>query len=116
MVRTFTLTFLLGVLIHFSGFSQEKLLAVNKDAATFKIVKFYPNPATTIITFELQKGKENSYNLQIYNFLGKKVLEIKNTQSSNQVNLNDFDRGVYIFQLRDPNGKIIESGKFQVSK
>lgn len=116
MVRIFTLTFLLGLLLHFSGISQEKFPVVNKDASTFKIVKFYPNPATTAITFEFQKGKEISYNLQIYNFLGKKVLEIKNTTASNQVNLSDFDRGVYIFQLRDLNGRIIESGKFQVSK
>lgn len=116
MVRIFTLTILLGLVLHFSGISQEKFPVVNKEAATFKIVKFYPNPATTNITFEFQKGKESSFNLQIYNFLGKKVLEIKNTAVSNQVNLSDFDRGVYIFQLRDFNGKIIESGKFQVSK
>jgi len=117
MVRIFTLTFLLGFVLHFSGFSQEKFLVVNKEAGgVSKIAKFYPNPATTLITFEFQKGKEFSYNLQIYNFLGKKVFEIKNTSATNQVNLNDFDRGVYIFQLRDSKGKIIESGKFQVSK
>jgi hypothetical protein len=32
------------------------------------------------------------------------------------VNLSDFIRGVYIFQLRDQNGKVVDSGKFQVSK
>jgi len=31
------------------------------------------------------------------------------------VNVSDFYRGVYIFQLRDKNGRMIDSGKFQVS-
>ena len=29
---------------------------------------------------------------------------------------NDFYRGIYIFQLKDKNGKVVDSGKFQVSK
>lgn len=114
MVRNFTLTFLLALFLHFSGISQGKFTVAAKEETPVKIVKFYPNPATTNITFELPKG--SSYTLQIYNFMGKKVYEIKSTAATNLVNLNDFNRGVYIFQLRDTNGKIVESGKFQVSK
>jgi len=115
-VKTFTLTFFLGILLHFSGFCQEKFPVPVKPDASVKIVKFYPNPATTNITFEFIRGTEKNYTLQIYNSLGKKVLEVKNLSITNPVNLNDFNRGVYIFQLRDSNGKIIEAGKFQVSK
>jgi hypothetical protein len=32
------------------------------------------------------------------------------------INLSDFPRGVYVYQLRDKTGRIVESGKFQVSK
>ncbi|MFT3948247.1 MAG: T9SS type A sorting domain-containing protein [Agriterribacter sp.] len=113
MVKNFTLTFLLALLLHFSGFSQEKFAVAGKESSV-KLVKFYPNPATTNITFELPKG--SSYTLHIYNFMGKKVLEIKSSTTTNLINLNDFNRGVYIFQLRDAGGKIVESGKFQVSK
>ncbi len=81
-----------------------------------KIIKFYPNPATSIINFDFQKDYDKSYNLQIFNFLGKKVYELNNIAPKTVVNLNDFYRGVYIFQLRDRNGKIIDSGKFQVSR
>ena len=80
------------------------------------IVKFYPNPATSIITFDFQRGYDKSLNLQIYNFIGKKVQEINNVTPKTTVNLNDFYRGIYIFQLKDKNGKVIDSGKFQVSK
>lgn len=81
-----------------------------------KIVKFYPNPATTVITFDFQNGYDKSYNLQIFNFIGKKVQEINNITPKTTVNVTDFYRGMYIFQLKDRNGKIIDSGKFQVSK
>jgi len=85
--------------------------------ASARIVKFYPNPATSIITFDFQQGADKSaYNLQIYNFIGKKVQEISNVTPKTTVNLNEFYRGIYIFQLKDKTGKVVDSGKFQVSK
>jgi hypothetical protein len=80
------------------------------------VVKFYPNPASSIITFDFQSGYDKSLNLQIFNFIGKKVQEINNVTPRTIVNLNDFYRGMYIFQLKDKNGKVVDSGKFQVSK
>ncbi|MBO9198952.1 MULTISPECIES: T9SS type A sorting domain-containing protein [Niastella] len=80
------------------------------------VVKFYPNPATSVITFDFQRGYDKNYNLQIFNLIGKKVEEITNITPKTTVNLNDFYRGIYIFQLKDKNGKVIDSGKFQVSK
>lgn len=90
--------------------------AIATPEASAKIVKFYPNPATTYINFEFQKSTDKTYNFQIFNFLGKKVLELNNVNPKTTVNLTDYFRGVYIFQLRDKNGRIVDSGKFQVSK
>ncbi len=81
-----------------------------------KVVKFYPNPATSVINFEFQKQGDKKLTLQIYNFIGKKVFEITNTSQKNAIPLNDFFRGVYIFQLRDKAGRVVESGKFQIVK
>jgi len=81
-----------------------------------KIVHFYPNPAISFITFDLQKKNEKTYTLQIYNFLGKKVYETSNVDQKEIVNLSDFFRGIYIFQLKDQFGKVVQSGKFQVNK
>jgi hypothetical protein len=33
-----------------------------------KIVKFYPNPATSVITFDFQNNFDKTYSFQIYNF------------------------------------------------
>jgi hypothetical protein len=79
-------------------------------------IKFYPNPATSAITFDFLKENEKPYTFQIFNFLGKKVYEQSSVNSTRIVNLTDFTRGIYIFQLKDQNGKVLESGKFQVNK
>lgn len=81
-----------------------------------KTVKFYPNPAVSFINFEFQKAYDKSYSLLIFNFIGKKVIDLRPTEEKITVSLTDFYRGVYIFQLRDGKGNIVESGKFQVIK
>jgi hypothetical protein len=82
-----------------------------------RIIKLYPNPATSYITFDLQKANEKGLSIQVYNFLGKKMYETQNvTTEKITVDLAEFNRGVYIYHLRDLSGKIIESGKFQVSR
>jgi hypothetical protein len=87
----------------------------NPSALPGAIIRFYPNPATTAITFDL-KAMDKGYSLQIFNFLGKRMHEQVNITDRTVINLSDFARGVYIYQLRDKTGRIVESGKFQVSK
>lgn len=85
-------------------------------AAQNPSIRFYPNPAISFVTFDFQAGYDPGYSLQVYNFLGKKVFEAKNMAQRTTVNLNDYNRGVYIYQLRDRNNRMVESGKFQVSR
>ncbi len=81
-----------------------------------KIVKFYPSPATSFITFDIQRPVEKGYVIQIYNFLGRRVLAVNVSSNKITVPLDNLFRGVYIFQLRDKSGNIVESNKFQISK
>ena len=109
----YILTFLIG--INFTSFAQNKLPA-DPGTSSSKFIKFYPNPAASVINFDFQKAYESSYSLLIFNFMGKKVYELKNTPSRISLNLEDFYRGIYVFQLKDKNGVTLESGKFQVAK
>lgn len=96
--------------LNFHGFSQ------NNAESSNRIIKFYPNPASAFINFDFLRSYDVNYTLFIFNFMGKKIIEIKNTPSRINLNLVDFYRGVYIYQLRDKNGIIMETGKFQVVK
>jgi len=100
--------------ITFTSFAQLK--SGNDGDAAVKVVKFYPNPATTAINFELPSGYDKSYSIQLFNFMGKKVSEINVSTQRISFSLDGFYRGVYIYQLRDKYGKVVDSGKFQVVK
>ena len=114
-MRKFIYILLFTIGISFTSFAQTKPSSDLSSTAA-KFIKFYPNPATAAINFDFQRGHDNTYSLIIFNFMGKKVYEVKNTPPTIYVNLDDFYRGIYIFQLRDRNGLILESGKFQVVK
>lgn len=104
------------VLTTLTALSQSGTLPASGIQPDLKIIKFYPNPATSIINFDFASGYEKNCSFQIFSFVGKKVFELNNLGPKTKVNLNDFYRGIYIFQLRDRNGKVIDSGKFQVSR
>ena len=81
-----------------------------------RIVRLYPNPATSYVTFDLQKGYTSGYSIQVYSLLGKKMMDRQNVPQKLTLELNDFNRGIYMYHLTDASGKIVESGKFQVTK
>jgi hypothetical protein len=91
--------------------------AANTIISNSKISRVYPNPATSYIIFEFDKSVDRSYTLSIFAFFGKKMTDIRLAESKVNINLDDsYLRGLYIYQLRDQSGKIVESGKFQVNK
>ncbi|HYK45227.1 MAG TPA: T9SS type A sorting domain-containing protein [Parafilimonas sp.] len=83
-----------------------------------KTIKCYPNPAISFINFEFKNDfVSKDYSLSVYSFTGKKVSEINITSAKTTLTFtNEFYRGIYVYQLRDKSGKIIETGKFQVVK
>jgi hypothetical protein len=108
---------LLIVCFSAAGAKAQNRLTGFPENGTGATLRFYPNPASSIITFEdIAKKYDKNYTIQLFNFLGRKVYEFNLGDQKNIVNLSDFFRGIYIFQLRDPTGKIVESGKFQVNK
>ena len=108
---------LLMVFFSAAGVKAQSRLGGFPDNGTSSTVRFYPNPASSFITFEdFSRKYDKNYTIQLFNFLGKKIYEFSLADQKNIVNLSDFFRGIYIFQLRDPSGKIVESGRFQVNK
>lgn len=111
----FIYLFSIILLITLNAKSQNRI-TVSLDQGA-KLIKFYPNPAITQITFDFQSNTNKNYSFRIYNFIGKKVFELTSiTVPKTTIDLTDFFRGVYIFQVKDANGRIAESGRFQVAK
>jgi len=101
-------------LVSIGAFAQTK--STNEAVATGKTVHLYPNPASQIINFDFLRSNESNATLLIYNFMGKKIQEIKNINFHLSVDLQRYYRGTYIYQIRNKKGYIIDSGKFQIVK
>jgi len=83
---------------------------------TARLVTCYPNPATSYINFKFDNTVPASSTLSIYSFTGRKmtVLTVINNNSIIRIPLDNYFRGLYMYQLCDANGNILESGRFLV--
>ncbi|MBC7720920.1 MAG: T9SS type A sorting domain-containing protein [Pedobacter sp.] len=109
------ITLILILTLTCGSFAQRVYSSNNAIEVMVKIIRFYPNPATSVINFEFE-AVDKSYTFQIYNFLGKKMADEPIANNKLSYNLENYYRGLYIFQVRDKGGNIVESGKFQVVK
>jgi hypothetical protein len=105
------------ILLTTAAHSQATRAGFTSAGTQTGILRFYPNPATTTITFDFQRSYDKGYSIQIYNaVLGRKMMEQTNIPDKISIELGNFTRGVYVYQLIDKTGKLVETGKFQVSK
>ena len=88
----------------------------NPAQGEIKKLSLYPNPATSYITFDIQKDYQKGLTIVVFNFLGRKITERQSVSEKTLLSLTDFLRGTYIYYLIDQTGKIIDTGKFQVTK
>jgi hypothetical protein len=111
---------LVAMIIAVSAFTLPNTGGFNNADGILKtrVVKCYPNPAISFVNFEVPANfTSRGYTLQVFSFTGKKMFEETISSIKSTLNFNgDFYRGIYIYQLKDKNGKIIETGKFQVNK
>lgn len=116
MHRSLYTVFLLLVLGS-TSFGQTEPSRSGANAQLSRQIRCYPNPATTAIFFEFKvRNALESTQLRIYNFLGKKVVDIPRLNANTRIDLQHFNRGIYIYQLTDAHGRVMESGKFYVEK
>jgi len=108
----YILIFIIG--LNFTSASQNK--SSSPGDGTEKLIKLYPIPATTVINFDFVNGYDKSFSFEIYNYIGKKVYELKSPPQKITLLLNDFSRGFYFYQLRDNSGRLIETARFLVLK
>lgn len=118
---TYIKTLLIAVMVCFTLVLQPATAnAVNDSPIGIqaKSIKCYPNPAVSFVNFDIPADfVSKNYSLQVYSFTGKKMYEINiSTVKLTLTFTNEFFRGIYVYQLRNKDGKIIETGKFQVNK
>jgi len=75
------------------------------------VLTFAPNPFKDYTTISLNDASKNiAYDLNVYNELGRVVINSKIIDSVTTLKTNMLHTGIYFYQVSD-NGKLIQSGK-----
>jgi hypothetical protein len=77
-------------------------------------VNAYPNPASDNFRVELPDSRTNT--ISIMALTGQVVKTINVTNLNVNINVSDLDNGVYMYQLKDGNGKVLTTRKLVVKK
>ena len=94
--------------------SSGSVLVGIEDLAANTHIALYPNPVTNELFVEADLQQNASF--VAYNVVGKQVLNVAITDNLNTVNTADLANGMYVFQLIDEKGKVIQLGKFTVER
>jgi hypothetical protein len=76
-----------------------------KEDNKFDGLTFYPNPVTTTIHIEFAQ----KFDVDFYDISGRKLLQKSNLKDSEEIDLSQLNRGIYIM-------RVISGGKFAVRK
>ena len=104
--------FLITFIFTVAGQAQVKKTTLGDNVRRTSI---YPNPARSFVSIQY-KHTAMPATLVIYNFMGKKLLVTNQPGANVYIDLAGFNRGIYIFQFKDRNGQLLDTGKFQVEK
>ena len=70
------------------------------------IVTVYPNPTQGELSIKL-KQQTGAHKIELYDALGKKIIQRNNEQLEINLNLNTLDSGLYLLKIYDQKGQII---------
>lgn len=82
------------------------LVGVNENEKEESTVVIFPNPAKNYFTISTENFNPKNCNYEVYDLLGKKVLEGKLTSPQTQVQLSGFSNGQYIVKVFSGREKI----------
>jgi hypothetical protein len=84
--------------------------SINMDAQN-QVMTVSPNPFKSYATFSLNDAsKNNLYDLNVYNVLGKMIISTQITNIVTTLNTSNLQSGIYFYKVTE-SGKLIQTGK-----
>ena len=79
-------------------------------------IRVYPNPASDRLNLQFRDAIEGGYVIDVYNYLGKKVIseKVSQTEAEHQLNTTSLNNGIYIYNITTTTN--IFKGKFTIIK
>ena len=115
-MAVYTARYMLGVDIDFTNPNVQFSKGSKGNQPEIPFVMVFPNPASDRLIMEFKDAIEGGYVIDIYNYIGVKVLSEKITQMEAEhiINTSAFKNGVYMYNITTNTN--IFKGKFTVLK
>ncbi len=102
------------------GCLLEPACGISTTGENFDIQEFraFPNPASSVFTVEWKIPNESTWRLYLRDYSGRVVQQSEVAAGSLRYTfpIENLASGIYFYELRDSNGKHIESGKMMVQQ
>ena len=86
----------------------ENVNTVGIENSTFNAQHFsiYPNPTTGVFTIDLENVNENT-SIAVYDVLGKVIVSKTSITTSTQIDLTEYEKGIYFINIQSDNEKTV---------
>jgi hypothetical protein len=82
------------------------------DPASGEYVKMFPNPVRSEVKLEFLVLGSRVVDVEIWDMSGRLVLQRKSVVTGTKLNLTGLSQGMYRYQVRDRNGRLMHTEKF----
>ena len=72
----------------------------------------YPNPSSDVMNISIPTLPNEGLNLEVYDILGKKVYSEQITKLSSEVNIAEWNSGLYLVKLSSTNQNVVLTNRF----
>ncbi|HLN53316.1 MAG TPA: T9SS type A sorting domain-containing protein, partial [Lentimicrobium sp.] len=93
-----------------SPLSESDVLGIEKNDPVYALIAVYPNPAKDILNISISDFKNSQWNFEIYNAYGMQIMSAPLSKTNNEINIEKFASGVYIYRIINEQGST--EGKF----
>ena len=76
----------------------------NVEETTCGNISVYPNPAKDVVRLSTDNGQQTT--VRIYNILGMLIEEIEINSNETEINVSDYNPGIYFFNIQTENGNV----------
>jgi hypothetical protein len=77
-------------------------------------ISTFPNPCTSQINFILTDNNTQAKNVTVYDVTGRELAKIEMKNNNTILNTTTYSSGMYLYNITDNNGNVIDHGKFMV--
>lgn len=88
--------------------------SVAENSSKKVLINFYPNPASNIVTLNIDNIDNNVITVNIYNIMGSLVKTEIFKQSQQQINVSDLSNGIYTIAISSKD--LIEKHKLIIRR